>query len=179
MSKKVKGLMEKELQKRFTDVSDCLVVSLRGIGGNDNNAMRQGLLEKDIDLTVVKNSLARRAFISLGLEGMKALLVGPSAIARGGDSIVDVAKEMMGWSEKLDNLEVKGAYVEGQVFDAEGAKQLAEMPNRAELQGAVVMLANAGGSRLAGAIGGSGSYIAGCIKALIEKLEESSEAQAA
>ena len=179
MSKKVKGLIEQELQKRFTGVSDCMVVSLRGIGGNDNNAMRGDLREKDISLTMVKNSLARKAFASQGMKCMQDLLVGPCAIAYGADSIVDVAKEMAEWGKKIETFEVKGACVEGQILDSAQAKQLATMPNRIELQGTVVMLACATGSRVAGSIGGAGSYLAGCIKSLVAKLEESGDAQAA
>ena len=66
MSKKVKSLIERELKSRFENVSDCIVVSVRGVSGIDNNQMRGDFLKKDIHMTVVKNSLARRTFSDLG-----------------------------------------------------------------------------------------------------------------
>jgi large subunit ribosomal protein L10 len=179
MSKKVKGLVEKELQSRFEGMKECIVVSLRGVDGTENNILRGDLLGKNINVTVVKNSLARRAFASLGMEGMKELLMGPCAIAYGGDSVVDVAKEIVEWDKKIENFEIKGGFLENQVLDAAAAKDLAKMPNLAELQGTVVMLAGSPGARLAGTIAGPAGYLAGCIKALVDKLQDNEDAEAA
>jgi large subunit ribosomal protein L10 len=176
MSKKVKALIQDEFKSRFEGVNECLVVSLRGLSGMENNEMRGALLNKQIRVSVVKNSLARRAFRDLGAEAMGALLTGPCAIAHGGDSIVDVAKVMMDWSKKLEKLEIKGGYLDGQTLDASQAKELSKLPSRRELQGAVVAIAKAPGSRLAGAITGPAGYLAGCIKSLVEKLEEAQAA---
>ena len=172
MSKHVKGLIEKDLVRRFEGVGEFVVVSVRGIAGTENNEMRGELKKKDIHLTVVKNSLAGRAFANLGMGPISEVFSGPSAVVFGGDSIVDLAKEMVDWNKKLDQLEIKGAVLEGKVLDAAGAKALSKMPNRAELQGTIVMIAKAPGSRIAGAATGPGGRIAGCIKALVEKKEE-------
>lgn len=171
MSKKVKGYIQQEYKNRFQDVSECLVVSLRGLNGVDNNMFRGDLLAKDIRLQVVKNSLARRAFEDLGHEGIGRILNGPSAIAYGGDSIIDVAKVMVEWSEKLEALEIKGGYLEEKVLDAKAAESLSKMPNRQELQGTIVAQALSPGGNLGGILKGPAGRIAGCIKALIEKLE--------
>jgi large subunit ribosomal protein L10 len=176
MSKKVKALIQGELKSRFEGVNECLVVSLRGLNGKESNEMRGDLLDKQIQVSVVKNSLARRAFGELGAEAMGVLLTGPCAIAHGGDSIVDVAKVMMDWSKKLDKLEIKGGYLDGQALDASQAKDLSKMLSRSELQGAVVALAQSPGARVAGAITGPAGYLAGCIKSLVEKLEEAQAA---
>jgi len=176
MSKKVKGFIQQEYAKHYADVSECLVVSLRGMSGVDNNELRGDLLAKDIRLNVVKNSLARRAFEELGREGIGQILTGPSAIAYGGDSIVDVAKVMAEWSKKLEALEIKGGYLDAKVLDAQAAEALSKMPNRQELQATIVAQALAPGGNISGALKGPASRIAGCIKALIEKLEGSQAA---
>jgi len=49
---------------------------------------------------------------------------------------------------------------------------LSKLPNRAELQGSVVMLASAPGARLVSAVGSPAGAIAGCLKTLIENLEK-------
>jgi large subunit ribosomal protein L10 len=172
MSKKIKGMMERELGSVFDGVSEMVLVSLRGVSGNENNQFRGELLGKQIHVKVVKNSLAARTFEQLGMPDIKQLLTGPCAIVYGGDSVIDVAKELVEWDKKLDNFEIKGGYLEGQLLDAHGARDLAKMLTRTEQQGAVVALAMSPGGSVAGAVGAPAATIAGCVKALIEKLEE-------
>jgi large subunit ribosomal protein L10 len=173
MSKYVKGLLEKQLERKFTDVTDFVVFDFKGVGGTDNNEMRGILKEKGIGITVVKNAMMRRALESLGREAAGTFfLEGPTAIAFGGDSVVDIAKEMEGWVKKFELVDFKGAFVDGAVVDAAGAKSLAKMKSRVELQGEVVLIAQSPGSNLAGAIAGPAGAIAGCIKTLVENLEE-------
>jgi large subunit ribosomal protein L10 len=173
MSKYVKELLEKELEGKFAGAGHFLVIETKGVRGVENNEMRGGLKAKGIKLTVVKNALVRKALESLGMSAAVSLfLSGPCTVAYGGDSIVDIAKEIAGWGKKIGAIKLKGAFVDGEVMDAESAKALAKMPSRAQLQGQIVMLANSCGANVAGAIVGAGGTIAGCIKSLVEKLEK-------
>ena len=100
------------------------------------------------------------------------LFTGPCAIAYGGESIVDVAKEIALWRDKLPGFEIKGAFVEGQVLDAKAADALSKMPGPAQLKGEIIALANSPGLNLAGALAGPAQHIAGCIKTIIENAEK-------
>jgi large subunit ribosomal protein L10 len=173
MSRFVKESFQSELEKRFADVSDFVVLDTKGIGGNDNNEMRGELKKKGIKVAIVKNALMRRAVENMDMAAASSLfMAGPCAVAYGGDSVVDVAKEMSDWAKKLkDVISLKGAYVDGVPLDEAGAIELSKMPNRVELQGAIVMLANSPGRQVAGAIAGPGGIIAGCIKAIADKDE--------
>lgn len=172
MSKRVKELMQQELGARYEGVTQCVVVSLHGLTGNENNELRGDLKNRQIGLNVVKNSLARRAFADMGCKPIAQLFDGPCAIAYGGDSVVDVAKILAEWSKKLDHLKIKGGFVDGQVLDAAGAIELSKLPTRQELQGQVAAAAMSPGRKLAGAIMGPAGRIAGCIESLVTKLEE-------
>ena len=177
MSKFIKELMAKDLQKRFGESTEFLVVSTTGIGGNDNNEMRGALLEKGIKISIVKNSVMRQALVALEKANAAELFTtGPCAVAYGGDSVVDVAKEVEIWVKKFSTLQIKGAYIDGEVLGADTAKKLSKMLSRAELQGQVVVLMLSPGRRVAGAIAAPASYIAGCIKTIIKKAEESEAA---
>jgi large subunit ribosomal protein L10 len=174
MSKYIKGLIENELKSVITDnsLSEFVVVSIMGVGGIDNNVMRGELKQKGVRLAVVKNSLFKRALASESLENAGDLFDGPCAIVYGGDSIVDVAKDLTDWKKKLGALKIKGAYLDGTLLDAKGAANLAKMPTRKELQAQVAATITAPGAKLAGSIAGPASLIAGCVKSIVEKAEK-------
>jgi large subunit ribosomal protein L10 len=174
MSKYVKQLVQAQLEQRLREqqIQDFLVVSTKGVGGVANNVMRGALKAKGIRMAVVKNALFARALRDRKMEGAVPLFSGPCAVVYGGDSIVDVAKEVTDWARKLKVLEIKGAYVDGVPFDSKGAEQLSQMPTRAELQGRVVSCICAPGGRVAGALMGPAGAIAGCLKSIMEKAEK-------
>lgn len=173
MSYLVKNLVQNEYEKMFGDVSEFVVVNLTGVSGVDNNILRGELKKKGIHMTVVKNSLMCLALQKLGMDAACGIFAaGPCTVAYGGDSVVDVAKEVIDWAKKIKAITPKGAYVDGTLMTGDGVKALSKMPTRVELQGQVVQLALTPGTNVAGALVGPGGVIAGCIESVIEKLEE-------
>ena len=174
MSKYVKELIQGELEQKVTDgnVKEFIVFNVMGVSGVENNVMRGELKEKGVEVFVVKNSLFKRALRSQSMESACDLFSGPCTVAYGGDSIVDAAKELVDWTKKVKSVQLKGAFLDGTVLDAEGAVALAKMPTRRELQALIAACVMSPASQIAGALVGPSSKIAGCVKTVIEKAEK-------
>ncbi len=173
MSKPVKEMIQAEYARRFGDLEGALVVDIRGIEANDNNAMRLSLLEKNIRITVVKNTLARKAFAGTPLEAVTPALDGPSALAYGAESVVDVARELVEWAKKVKKLDLKGAVLDGTYFDGDaGVKELSKFPTREEAQAKVVQLVLSPAGNIVSGATGPGGAILGIIKEIEERLEK-------
>ncbi|MEN6662656.1 MAG: 50S ribosomal protein L10 [Phycisphaerae bacterium] len=169
MSKPVKELVRKELIKRLEGVSGLAVVGFTGVDAISTNLIRGRLDAKGIHLMVVKNSLARQAFKAVGLDVAGDLLDGPCALATGGDSVVDVVKELLEINKDQPNLTVKAAVLEGDAFGPDRIEELSKYPSRNEAIGTVVSCLLAPGAKLAGCIVGPGGAIAGILKTIEEK----------
>src|SRR4051812_36897224 len=105
MSKKVKSLIQRDVEARLKDVDGVAVINPRGIDATKNNAIRRNLREKGVRMLVVKNTLAKRAVEKTKLNGFDKLLDGPSAVIFGKASISTIARLLMAEKKLNEKLE--------------------------------------------------------------------------
>lgn len=172
MSKFVKELQLKNLRNQFDGVTDLLVVNVIGLDAMTNHQLRMDLRKKGIHLEVVKNTLAKRVLSERGLEVSKKSLSGTSAVAWGGEGIVELAKEITDWAKKIAKLEIKGGSVSGQAVDAVGVERLSKLPSRLEILGKIASLATAPAGRVVMLANAPGRALASQIKSIAEPKEE-------
>ena len=116
MSKYVKNLITENLRERLKNVNDALLVNMIGLSANANNRLRGELAGKNVNVIVVKNSLAARATAGTPLEPMFQGLSGTSAICWGSEDIVSLAKEIarLVRDEKNKPFEARAGVMDGQ-----------------------------------------------------------------
>ncbi|MCK4850301.1 MAG: 50S ribosomal protein L10 [Phycisphaerae bacterium] len=169
---RIKTLLVKELVEDWQGLQTLVVVCPIGLDALVSNQLRASLTSKNIKMTVVKNSVARLALSQLDLAPAAELLDAPSAICYGGESVVDIARELVDWSKKVDAFRIRGAFLEGQLFSAEQVHKLAAMLNRVELLAQIAGLIASPAGRIASTLTSLGGRIAGSIKTLAEKLAQ-------
>jgi large subunit ribosomal protein L10 len=181
MSKLVKNMLVDDLKSRLNNVGEVIVLSLGTLDAQKTTQLRKTLRNKKIHLTMVKNSLARRATLDGPLSPAFTKTEGMLAIAWGGEDVVDLAKELDRLSAVKDyeGLEFRGGALDGSRLEAGDIKVVAKWPSRAEqlsiLSGQISSLA----SILAGQIGSMGGVLAGQISSRVDDLEKGGGTEAA
>ena len=174
MSKPVKEMITKELAQKLGDLDGVGIINPRGIDATKNNQLRRRLHEKGMKMTVVRNTLARRAVEGKKLQGFDKLLDGPSAVIYGKTAgISSIARLMLDEKKSNETLEIRGIFFDGEVyFGDKGVKQVSTLPTREEAIGNLVGMILGPGARLAGALKGPGSQLGALLKAIGEKAGE-------
>jgi large subunit ribosomal protein L10 len=173
MSKPVKNMIIGEYRDRLGDAQDALVIGLRGISSNDTNEIRSGLAKKSIRVSVVRNKLFGQAFGETNLAPLTELLSGANALAYGGESVVEVAREIVELLKKFPDIELKGAVLDGQLFKGQdGVEALSKFPTKDEAIAKDVAIILGPAQKLVASVKGPGAQLAGVLKAIEEKLEK-------
>ncbi len=172
MSKQLKTLITESLQSRFEGVDEACVVDVTGLSVEHTMAVRNTLSTKEMRLMVVKNSLARRAFVGGPLAPLGRDLRGPCAFVTGSGSVIDVAREMVDLAKTYPAITLKRGILSGDSEVTEVAA-LAKLKGKAELMGEIACLLASPGRAIAGCLSSPAGKIAGCLKAMADCGEES------
>ena len=127
-AKKEKQLIIDEIKDKLDKATSAVVVDYIGITVAQADSMRKKLRDADVDYTVYKNTLVKRAIEGTKYEPLAKVLEGPSALAISYDDAVAQAKVL-----NSAIMEFKAGVVEGTYFDAKGMEQIASLPSRDEL----------------------------------------------
>lgn len=122
-----------EIKDKLERAESAVVIDYMGITVAEADAMRKQLREANVDYTVYKNTLVKRAIEGTKYEGLADSLAGPSAIAISYDDATAPARVLDKVMGEYKKMEFKAGVVEGELYDAEGIKSLAKIPSRDEL----------------------------------------------
>lgn len=166
MSKYVKQLMAKDIEKRLGGVSDALLVNVIGLDTDKTYALRKKLREKNIQLMVVKNSLARLATKGTSLAPAFEGLDGSAAVLWGSTDFVQLAKELIEIQKDpaFEKLTTRGGVLDKERLTPEKVTEVSKWPSRAEQLSMLVGQILGPGAQLASQLTSVGGALASQIK---------------
>jgi large subunit ribosomal protein L10 len=157
-----------EITAEFRDASAMVVTEYRGLTMSQITKLRRSL-GNDVNYTVAKNTLVKRAAADAGVEGLDDLLVGPTAIAFVSGEPVDAAKALREFGRDNKALVIKGGYMEGRALSAAEIDQLADLDSREVLLGRLAGAMKGNLAKAAGLFAAPASQIARLAQALQDK----------
>jgi large subunit ribosomal protein L10 len=178
MSKYVKELMMDQLRSDLDGSRSLLILDLKDLDAVAEHGLRRDLRKKSIRLRVLKNSLARRVFADMGMDGLSRFLEGPSAMVWGGEGITELAKEISSQVKTLKKPAIKGGAVEGVVVGPEQVDDITKLPSREVLIAQVIALLLGPARETLSLLSTGGSTLVGQLEALAKRQQEAGGADA-
>ena len=122
----------KELKQAFSESDDFIFADYRGLSVHQITELRKQLREKGASFKVIKNRYAKIALKELEYPDVADYLVGPTAMTLTNTDSGSAAKILFDFGKDTP-VSVKGAIIDGNVFDAEQVEAYSKLPTRNEL----------------------------------------------
>ena len=119
-----------EIKEKLDGAQSAVVIDYMGTTVAQADAMRKKLREANVDYTVYKNTLIKRAIEGTEFAPLADVLDGPSAIAISKEDATAPARVLKEVIDEFKKMEFKAGVVEGNFFDQDGIKEIASIPSR-------------------------------------------------
>jgi large subunit ribosomal protein L10 len=138
MNRDQKAAVVEEIAGQIQNAEAIFAVDYRGITVAQVAELRARLRESDSRFRVVKNSLSERAADKAGMDSLKPMLVGPTALTMVNGDAALAAKALADAARTLHVLEFKGGLLNGTVLSADEVRSIARLPSREVLTAQLV-----------------------------------------
>lgn len=129
MKQKEKEVIINEVHQVMERSAIVVATHYRGLSVSHLGILRKRMHDSGCQYRVVKNTLAKRAAVGTGFEGLSELLSGPTGLAFSADPVMP-AKVLTGFVKDYPTLLIRGAVMNGKVLDEGSVAKLATMPSR-------------------------------------------------
>ena len=119
-----------DIKGKFEKAQTAVLVDYRGLNVAEVTDLRNQLRKAGVEYAVLKNTMINLAVKDMDLEGMKAHLEGPTAVAFGYDDAVAPAKILSEFAKKSKKITIKCGMCDGAYIDEAGVQALANTPSR-------------------------------------------------
>ncbi len=157
------------LAERIKSAESGVLVDYKGITVAEDTALRTELRKDEVNYTVVKNTLTRKALDMLGMEGLDHVLNGTTSLATADNDPIAPFRIISDYSKKLgDRFNIKAAFMDGKILSDAEIAEISELPSKDALYAKVL------GTMIAPITG-----LAVCLGQILEQKGGSLEAPAA
>ena len=132
-AKQEKQLIIDEIKSKLDGAQAAVVIDYMGITVAQADEMRKKLREANVDYTVYKNTLMKRAIDGTDFAQLAEVLEGPSAIAISKEDATAPARVLNNIIKEFQMMEFKAGVVEGNYYDKAAIEEVAKIPSRDEL----------------------------------------------
>lgn len=168
-----KAAMLADITDRMGRASIAISADYRGLTVAQITELRRALRPADVEVKVVKNTLAVMAAEAAGRPEMSQIVQGPTALAIGfSDPIAPVKALTEHLRARRLSIDIHGGWLEGKVLSRAEVESLATMPSREQLIADVVGKLQSPLYNLAGLLQASMRNFAGLVEARANQLEE-------
>ncbi len=123
-----KKMIVSEVNETASNALSLVVADARGVNVSDITELRKQARSNNVNLRIVKNSLAKRAFDGTEFECLQDALVGPSLFGFSMEDPGAAARLFKEFAKGSENFEVKVLSISGQMLGKEQLDVLASLP---------------------------------------------------
>ena len=113
--------------------SSFIFTEYRGLKVSQLTELRKKLGENDCTFKIVRNNFARIAFQDADIKDVDVWLTGPTALALVGEDANIAAKTLFEYAKGAPALVIKGAVVDGELYDAAKIEAFSKLPGKKDL----------------------------------------------
>ena len=129
LNRSEKQAVIEEVTSLAANAQTLVIAEYRGITVADMTKLRVSARSKDVTLSVLKNTLARRAVAGTPFAVLADQMTGPLIYGFSTDAVA-AAKVVADFAKTNDKLVIRGGAFGAKVLDVNGVKQLANIPSK-------------------------------------------------
>ncbi len=130
-SQKIEAI--ENIKNDVKNASSFIFTEYRGLKVSQITELRKKLRENDCTFKVVRNNFARIAFEDANIKDVGGWLIGPTALAMVGEDANVAAKTLFEYAKEAPALVIKGAVVDGEIYDAKKIEAFSKLPGKKDL----------------------------------------------
>lgn len=176
MNRTEKAAVVSKFGERAAVVPLVVLAEFRGTKVSEINQFRRDLEKNGMTFQVIKNTLARRAFSSIGFGGLDGHLKGMTGVVLSGPDGIASAKVLRDLLKPLQTVKVRAGYFDGGVLEGDAVKVVADLPGREELLGMLLATIQEGPRQLVSVVSAPARDLVQILKNYENKLAEADQA---
>ncbi len=155
VSKERKLELVSQYQELFKGSNALIMTAYSGLSVKELEKLRRNIREVGGEFHIIKNRLADLAFKATGVPIPGGALEGPTAIGFAFEDVIGVAKAIVDLAQGNANVYIKGAVIDGVIYDNAQVSQMANLPPMPVVQAQLLSVIQAPANRIARVLAGS------------------------